>query len=174
MSHSPRGRCDFLFTGRSVRWRGRPGLKPGVPDESTRFIPVPWLQGCVTLDKSPPLSGPRSSLSCESLKSLPGTSCQGRVLLRSCTLPLPMGTRTGWRPRLWQRQLSSLLWRPLRLLPHPVFLLPSHHSLSLLQEFPWRSGCHLKGEARDFPGGPAVKAPRSQRRGPGFDPWSGN
>ena len=26
----------------------------------------------------------------------------------------------------------------------------------------------------DFPGGPAVKIPCSQCRGPGFDPWSGN
>ena len=26
----------------------------------------------------------------------------------------------------------------------------------------------------DFPGGPAVKTPRSQCRGPGFNPWSGN
>ena len=26
----------------------------------------------------------------------------------------------------------------------------------------------------DFPGGPAVKTPRSQCRGPGFDPWLGN
>ena len=27
---------------------------------------------------------------------------------------------------------------------------------------------------RDFPGGPAVKTPCSQCRGPGFDPWPGN
>ena len=27
---------------------------------------------------------------------------------------------------------------------------------------------------RDFSGGPAVKTPRSQCRGPRFDPWSGN
>ena len=27
---------------------------------------------------------------------------------------------------------------------------------------------------RDFPGGLAAKTPRSQRRGPGFDPWWGN
>ena len=27
---------------------------------------------------------------------------------------------------------------------------------------------------RDFPGGPVAKAPRSQRQGPGFDPWSGS
>ena len=26
----------------------------------------------------------------------------------------------------------------------------------------------------DFPGGPVVKTPHSQLRGPGFDPWSGN
>ena len=26
---------------------------------------------------------------------------------------------------------------------------------------------------RDFPGGPVVKTPCSQCRGPGFDPWSG-
>ena len=26
----------------------------------------------------------------------------------------------------------------------------------------------------DFPDGPVVKMPRSQCRGPGFDPWSGN
>ena len=26
----------------------------------------------------------------------------------------------------------------------------------------------------DFPGGPGSKAPCSQCRGPGFDPWSGN
>ena len=32
----------------------------------------------------------------------------------------------------------------------------------------------LKGQTRDFPGGSAAKAPRSQCRGPGFDPWSGN
>ena len=25
-----------------------------------------------------------------------------------------------------------------------------------------------------FPGGPVGKTPCSQRRGPGFDPWSGN
>jgi len=27
---------------------------------------------------------------------------------------------------------------------------------------------------RDFPGGPVAKTPNSQRRGLGFDPWSGN
>ena len=27
---------------------------------------------------------------------------------------------------------------------------------------------------RDFPGGPVAKTLRSQCRGPGFDPWSGN
>ena len=27
---------------------------------------------------------------------------------------------------------------------------------------------------RDFPGGPVGKAPLSQCRGPGFNPWSGN
>ena len=27
---------------------------------------------------------------------------------------------------------------------------------------------------RDFPGGPVVKTPRSQCRGPQIDPWSGN
>ena len=27
---------------------------------------------------------------------------------------------------------------------------------------------------KDFPGGPVVKTPHSQRTGPGFDPWSGN
>ena len=27
---------------------------------------------------------------------------------------------------------------------------------------------------KDFPGGPVVKTPCSQCRGPGFDPWSGN
>ena len=26
----------------------------------------------------------------------------------------------------------------------------------------------------DFPGGPVVKTPHFQCRGPGFDPWSGN
>ena len=26
----------------------------------------------------------------------------------------------------------------------------------------------------DFPGGPVVKIPHSQCRGPGFDPWSGS
>ena len=26
----------------------------------------------------------------------------------------------------------------------------------------------------DFPGGPVAKTPRSQCRGPGFDPWLGN
>ena len=28
--------------------------------------------------------------------------------------------------------------------------------------------------SRDFPGDPVDKMPRSQWRGPGFDPWSGN
>ena len=27
---------------------------------------------------------------------------------------------------------------------------------------------------RDFPGGPVAKTPRSQSRGPGFDPYGGN
>ena len=31
-----------------------------------------------------------------------------------------------------------------------------------------------KKQIRDIPGGPVVKTPRSQCRGPGFDPWSGN
>ena len=31
-----------------------------------------------------------------------------------------------------------------------------------------------KKQIRDVPGGPVVKTPRSQCRGPGFDPWSGN
>ena len=29
-------------------------------------------------------------------------------------------------------------------------------------------------DAWDSPGGPVAKASGSQRRGPGFDPWSGN
>ena len=29
-------------------------------------------------------------------------------------------------------------------------------------------------ESREFPGGPVVKTPHSQFRGPGFNPWSGN
>jgi len=32
----------------------------------------------------------------------------------------------------------------------------------------------LQIEDGDFPGGPVAKAPFSQYRGPGFDPWSGN
>ena len=32
----------------------------------------------------------------------------------------------------------------------------------------------IKVPSWDFPGGPVVKTPRSQCRGPGFDPWSGN
>ena len=32
----------------------------------------------------------------------------------------------------------------------------------------------LKGIKRDFPGSPQVKTLRSQRRGSGFKPWSGN
>ena len=32
----------------------------------------------------------------------------------------------------------------------------------------------LKKAYRDFPGGTMVKTPRSQCRGPRFDPWSGN
>ena len=32
----------------------------------------------------------------------------------------------------------------------------------------------LKRNERDFPGVPVVKTPRSQCRGPGLDPWSGN
>ena len=32
----------------------------------------------------------------------------------------------------------------------------------------------LKGIKRDFPGSPQVKTLRSQCRGPGFKPWSGN
>ena len=31
-----------------------------------------------------------------------------------------------------------------------------------------------KSKARDFPGGPVVKTPSSQCRGPRFDPWSVN
>ena len=30
------------------------------------------------------------------------------------------------------------------------------------------------GHIQDFPGGPVAKTPSSQRRGLGFDPWSGN
>ena len=29
-------------------------------------------------------------------------------------------------------------------------------------------------ELKEFPGGPGPETPRSQCRGPGFDPWSGN
>ena len=32
----------------------------------------------------------------------------------------------------------------------------------------------LNREGRDFPGGPLVKSPRSQCRGSGFNPWSGD
>ena len=32
---------------------------------------------------------------------------------------------------------------------------------------------HKEREGRDFPGGPVVKIPDSQRRRSGFDPWSG-
>ena len=39
----------------------------------------------------------------------------------------------------------------------------------------WRSQVPaFKAGPRDFPGGPVVKALRSQCRGPGFHPWSGN
>jgi len=31
-----------------------------------------------------------------------------------------------------------------------------------------------KEKDRHFPGGPTVKIPHSQCRGPGFNPWSGN
>ena len=33
---------------------------------------------------------------------------------------------------------------------------------------------HQKTTSGDFPGGPVVKTLRSQCRGPGFHPWSGN
>ena len=33
---------------------------------------------------------------------------------------------------------------------------------------------HQKRTNRNFPGGPVAKTPCSQRRGPGFNPWSGN
>ena len=32
----------------------------------------------------------------------------------------------------------------------------------------------IRRRQRDFPGGPVVKTPCSQCRGPRFDPWSGN
>ena len=32
----------------------------------------------------------------------------------------------------------------------------------------------LRKRDQDFPGSPAVKTPRFQCRGRGFDPWSGN
>ena len=32
----------------------------------------------------------------------------------------------------------------------------------------------LRFNLRDFPGGPVAKTPRSECRGPRFDPWSGN
>ena len=32
----------------------------------------------------------------------------------------------------------------------------------------------IKEDLSDFPGGPVVKTPHSQCKGPGFDPWSGN
>ena len=38
-------------------------------------------------------------------------------------------------------------------------------------QVPWRYPIKLSG---DFPGGPVAKPPRSQCRGPGFDPCSGN
>ena len=66
--------------------------------KNTPFIPVPWLQGCVTLDKSPPLSKPEFSLSGDGLRSmlstsygraLPGPSFQERV--PSCILTPPLG-----------------------------------------------------------------------------------
>ena len=41
----------------------------------------------------------------------------------------------------------------------------------------WNVGCDgatKTREAWDFPGGPVVKTLRSQHRGPGFDPWSGD
>ena len=36
----------------------------------------------------------------------------------------------------------------------------------------WDNG--IKSGTGDFPGGTVVKTPRSQGRGPEFDPWSGN
>ena len=35
-------------------------------------------------------------------------------------------------------------------------------------------GSLFKSFYRDFPSGPVVKTARSQNRGHGFDPWSGN
>ena len=51
-----------------------------------------------------------------------------------------------------------------------------------LNEYCWQVTCDGEGSRemsqkanhRDFPGGPVAKTPRSQCRGPGFDPWSGN
>ena len=39
-----------------------------------------------------------------------------------------------------------------------------------------RRGCtaNRTGEARHFPAGPVAKSPRSQSKGPWFNPWSGN
>ena len=33
---------------------------------------------------------------------------------------------------------------------------------------------HIRTKIKNFPGGPVAKTPRSQYRGPRFDPWSGN
>ena len=37
-----------------------------------------------------------------------------------------------------------------------------------------RAEMNVRSTIRDFPGGPAVKTPHSPRRGPRFNPWSGN
>ena len=42
-----------------------------------------------------------------------------------------------------------------------------------MQNWPFKNPFNQK-KSGDFPGGPVAKALRSQCRGPGFNPWSGN
>ena len=55
-------------------------------------------------------------------------------------------------------------------------LLSTMRCVSLLcaQTHPLGSEACSKNNVGDFPGGPVVKTPSSQSRGPGFDPWSRN
>ena len=68
-----------------------------------------------------------------------------------------------WGPSDSGKATIQIWWKP-RLCPRPG----ERHSLELSILY------ILKTPVRDFPGGPVAKTPRSQCRGPGFDPWSGN
>ena len=93
-----------------------------------------------------------------------------------------LGCLGGWRAELWAQKTEVPLCRT----PGAgADMNKMQQAWAVVGEMKWKRWhaflCHLgkkhikkKMGVGDFPGGPVAKTPRSQCRGPRYNPWSGN